>query len=213
MIEILIMLVGVEKDEREFRFFICSCLLKCSERLSEEARRSAWSKFWASGSYAAQMGFIAANIQEICIKHKRVLNSTRKQYAQIYSIENVQVCRDVFMHTLRVSTHRINTALKKLKRSPDMRDKRGSVSGGRNALPRSTVKRVKAHINQFPRYISHYTREKSSKEYLNPDFTVPLMFKLFKEKYPKIHCSFSSYNKILITNFNLCRKRCQKDTS
>lgn len=116
-------------------------------------------KYWDLGTYNAQTGYIAALVQQHPIQRKKAPTSTRRTYSRIYTLDNEPVCRDTFIHTLRISPSRVNTALFKANNSSTMRDKRGLHSGGNLKQPVGTINLIKDHIRSFPSYKSHYCRE------------------------------------------------------
>lgn len=112
--------------------------------------------------------------------------------------------------TLHISSKRINTALSKVRNLSTL-DRRG-VAGGHNKMPDEKRNAVVKHINQFPRYKSHYCRvKKLDQEYLQEGTTLPLMYKLYKTE-NSVPVSFSSYKRIFLNDFNLKLKKPKKDT-
>jgi hypothetical protein len=108
---------------KEFRDYRCTC--KCHEKVTLEARKSMFQKFWSLGNYNAQNMFICAHITEEPVKRKRVQHSKRN-FTRNYKMENATVCRTMFVQSLRISTKRVNTALKKNERRCHKRQKRSS---------------------------------------------------------------------------------------
>lgn len=116
----------------------------------------------------------------------------------------------MFIRTLHISSKRINTALSKVRNLSTL-DRR-SVAGGNNKMPDEKRNAVVKHINQFPRYKSHYCRvKKLDQEYLQEGTTLPLMYKLYKTE-NSVPVSFSSYKRIFLNDFNLKLKKPKKDT-
>ena len=94
------------------------------------------------------------------------------------NLSTVRVCKRMYMTTLDINTSRINYALQKKARG-EMADQRGKAESA-NKTPEAAVQRVQKHINQFPRYVSHYTRHHSQKEYLSKVSSIEEMYRLYK---------------------------------
>jgi hypothetical protein len=191
---------------KEFRDFHCSC--RCNKKISVERRRMIFTSFYDLGDYNSQNMFLCAHVTEKAIQRKRVEESNRR-FTREYKLDNVVVCRNHFIHTLRVSTKRVNTALKKMK-SDSITDKRGQ-SGGRNKLDEKRLEEVRNHIRKIPTYKSHYCRSITETKYLPTEMTLPLMYGLYKEEVDN-PVSQSKYNSIFYSEFNLKRKPLKKDT-
>lgn len=137
---------------------------------------------------------------------------TKREFTRIYHLSKIEVCRELFIKTLGISSKRVNTALAKV-RNLAIPDKRG-CAGGHNKLATDVKDLVINHINKIPRYKSHYCRESANKqEFLPIGMTVDKMFRLYKEDNPNSKLvSFSTYRKIFLTEFNLRTKQPKKDT-
>ncbi|XP_046664049.1 uncharacterized protein LOC124356846 [Homalodisca vitripennis] len=191
---------------KNFRDFHCAC--KCNEKVSLEVRKSTFKKFYDLGDYNAQNMFICASVQEEKTKRPTVQLSKR-QFTRKYTINNTVICRNMYVQTLRVSTKRINTALKKLK-NDNVKDERGKC-GGSNKIEDKRIEEVRNHIKRIPAYKSHYCRTTTESCWLPPDMTLPRMYSLYKAEVEH-PVSQSKYNQIFYADFNLKRKPLQKDT-
>lgn len=119
----------------------------------------------------------------------------------MYHLNGVKVCRAIFIQTLRISTSRVTTALRKTSASGSpnsLKDQRGKMTGGQLKLLPTTVKKVIEHIKSFPTYISHYCRKEKEAKFLPEEMTIEKMIILFTEKYPALKCSKSSDKNIFI---------------
>lgn len=197
------------KYAKEFRDYLCNCRLKCNEKLTTNERKTIFDNFYKSGSYEARCLLLQAMIKEVPIKRKRVKHSDKKSTSREYFLGNEKVCKNIFMQTLRVSSCSVNVALKK-KKEGSVGDGRGKA-GGHNKLSELKINTVVQHISKFPRYISHYCRSKTEAEYLLPDTTLPLMYKLYCDE-TENPVSQTLYKKIFYSKFNLKRKPLKKDT-
>lgn len=198
---------------KEFIEFKCKCLANCHEKISLEEQRNFFQQYWNLADYNVQTTFLSTYIRESSVKKKLVTakNPQMRNFSRQYFINKTEVCRDMFINVLRVSTKRINTALCKV-RKLEIPDRRGLSSGGHNKMSADQESAVITHINQFPRYKSHYCRStKGNQEFLQEGTTLTIMYKLYKIANLK-PVSFSSYKKIFLTKFNLRQKKPKKDT-
>ncbi|KAF9412137.1 hypothetical protein HW555_009267 [Spodoptera exigua] len=156
--------------------------------------------------------YIAASVKEADVKRRMTNSNMKKKFSRKYLLDKVEVCRDLFVKTLGVSTKRVNTALTKM-RSQDCLDKRGSKSGGKNKCSDELVSQVRCHINSLPKYKSHYRRSERETEYLMPDMTLDKMYDLYCEHVGEAEkVSKAMYTKLFYTYFNLKRAPLKKDT-
>lgn len=61
---------------------------------------------------------------------------------------------------------------------------------------------VKAHINKFPRYKSHYCRNRIETEYLNSELNLAKLYEMYKEGHQE-PVGESTYKRIFYKHFNL----------
>ena len=97
---------------------------------------------------------------------------------------SVRVCKKVSLKIHDVSNGRLDRALRAHQNaggSPHC-DQRGRHEPG-NKTKKETVDMIKAHINSFPQYKSHYSRNNNpNREFLTPFLTIHMMYGLYKEK-------------------------------
>ena len=206
--ETYITVKGKTKLPKEFRQFLCQCA--CLERVSVQKAREEYDKFYAVDSYDAQRALICAMVRECPVKRKQVKGSDKKKFSREYSVNGVVVCKAFFLQTFRVSSGKVDLALKGKKRPEGIKDLRG-INGGKNKVSEEQFKQVKNHIDKFPKYKSHYSSAKTECKYLRSDTTLPVMYNLYKQE-SKFPVSFSKYKDIFLTCFNLKRKPLKKDT-
>lgn len=104
-------------------------------------------------------------------------------------------------------------------------DKRGRHSNRPNQISEDLKKQIHEHVNSFPKRISHYTRNRSTKYYLSSDLNISIMHDLYLEKFeadqhklkqeglpykPKI--SYDFYGRYFRENFNIRFGTARKDT-
>lgn len=140
-----------------------------------------------------------------------IIGGKKRNRDRSYSIFGQKACRKAVLGTLQISSSRVNTALYQYENCETLTDNRGKSSGGWNALPPAKREEVRAHIDSFPKYISHYTRAKSDGMYLGSDLNLAKMYRLYKDE-AENPASESFYIKFFKDNFNLRFKTPKKDT-
>lgn len=202
---------SVQIQPKEFVDFRCNCTSQCAENVPVESRRSEFDRFWSLNSYEAQNNFIAASVLEIEKKRSYGRNTEKRKFSRIYKITDTKVCREMFINTLKLTTFRVNTALKKFHGRAPIGDQRGLRQGGKNKLTDERIQAVVNHINKIPKYSSHYRREQTKAEYLPPGITIQKMYDMYKQE-EENPVSLMSYKNIFYTKFNLKIKALKKDT-
>lgn len=85
-------------------------------------------------------------------------------YSFLVNNEKITICRTMYLHTLSISEQFIKTAQSKDGSSGlvinDQRGKHEPV----NKCPQIIIDSIKTHIEKYPAYISHYSREKTEEK-------------------------------------------------
>lgn len=201
---------GTLVESKEFRDYQCSC--KCNEKVSTEDRKKEFIRFWSLETLSAKCLFVCSKVSVKPVNRKRVVGPTVRSNTRVYSLAGQPVCKAIFLQTLRISSCRVNKYLLTQKNLEPIKDNRGQ-QGGSNKLPQNKEDEVVNHINRFPKYKSHYCRERNDgKQYLTSETTLPLMYSMYKEEHPDKPVSISKYKQIFYSKFNLTRKALKKDT-
>lgn len=114
----------------------------------------------------------------------------------------------MFLNTFSVTEKYLSTVLnKKLSGNSGIvtSDKRGKHPLA-NTTPLEVIEGVRSHINMFPRYESHYSREKNKREYLGSEINITTMFKMYGDECNErgnTKCSEWKYREIFNKEFNL----------
>ncbi|KAL4707280.1 hypothetical protein ACJJTC_019818 [Scirpophaga incertulas] len=195
-----------------------TCRLKCSEKIDGEQRLSIFNNFWKLGELSRQRDFVSKCIKEVKPKYslhnensKRSLNLA---YHFIVDSETIRVCKRFFQATLDIGHSFITTIKKKTSSTGTiLEDMRGKCSKG-NSLPDTIKNGVSEHINTYPRKESHYCRSSTSREYLDGDLNLSLMYRQYKEwcvANEKPLAKKGTYEHIFTTEFNISFYRPKKD--
>lgn len=186
--------------------FICDCPRKCTSLVSLELRKRLFNQFHSMGTFNGRCAHITG-----CVSKPISSQANDRAPDRRYSMFGFEVCRAAFLRTLQISESRVTTALEKQKKCDTYSDGRGKTSGGHNALPPSKRREVIEHIDSFPRYISHYTRNQTDAKFLNSELNLSKMYELYKLKFDQ-PASKSYYKKIFYNEFDLRFKVPKQDT-
>lgn len=202
--------MGVGCDEK--------CRQKCQTRITIEARKEAFDKFWGTGEKVLQWCYINKCVSTVAIKRRRITvdddddeDFFRKLSYQYYlpsEGEMVPVCMKMFLNTFNISKTVVKNALRK--NSPD---KRGRHKLKRRRLPLELVVSVKDHIKSFPLVESHYCRKDSRKKYLDEKLNVARMHRMYcavRNDLPNT-ANLRQYRDIFNTCFNISFFKPKKD--
>lgn len=116
---------------------------------------------------------------------RKKANATKnKSVSCVYITGEFKVCQKFFKKTLCISNKRIQNIVNKKKLSVSgvsPRDNRGKKIPA-NKIPEERVNIIKDHINKYPKYTSHYTREKNpNRKFLPTGLTIKEMYKAYQD--------------------------------
>lgn len=205
---------GTIRKAREMK---SSCHVKCNrceKRLSEDERRDLFEKFWQLENLERKRDYISRLItdQKPATIHTSIENA--KKSTRIYHLivndgeEAIRVCKKMFLNTLGIADSWIETTLKKMGPEGLEPDMRGRHHNRPNRISEATRQSVRDHINSYIRVYSHYTRERTKREYLETNVkSVERMYRQYQEWAP-LHgverlASDDTYREIFTTEFNL----------
>lgn len=203
-----------------------TCRFKCLLNITPEQRRNIFKKFWSpSKSTELKRQFVASNVHLVNVKRRRSRTGERENKKTFnrkftFSIDNVQteVCKVFFLNTLAISQTFVTTALsKKLVGGMTETDQRGKKVPP-NKIPTDAKDSIRKHIMKFPTVESHYSRERSSKKYLDASLNIARMYELYREGMLENNVPESEipkawlYYEIFNTEFNYSFKLPDNDT-
>lgn len=122
---------------------------------------------------------------------------------QLRAGHKVPICQKMLCYILKITPRRLQKLQEKIKYNKPLEDGRGKHLNRPNAIPDNVKNQIRMHIESFPKQESHYSRQKTSKMWLNPDLSIKKMYVLFKEKYPFANCNEKLYRDIFRSDFNL----------
>lgn len=145
-------------------------------------------------------------------------DESKRQSTVIFKVPNgtgqlMHVCKQTFISIFAVTKNEIDTLVKRKKMGESIYNEKRGKYNKPCKFSESDRLDVKTHINSIPRCESHYTRARSSKEYLSPDLSVNRLFKAFKEKYPDTNVTYKFYLKVFSEDFpNVSFRKPRTDT-
>ncbi|KAE8738910.1 hypothetical protein FOCC_FOCC015599 [Frankliniella occidentalis] len=184
---------------------LADCRMKCREKLNEEDRKVVFQEYWGQRDFDRRVNYISSHVfqKPTAVKRTKDEKSGRNRTCTLrYELDinnsRIVVCKKCFLATLCENDSFVQRALLNKKRSLSgvtSSDRRGRHPSVRKT-PRETIEAVKKHINEFPRYSSHYGRSHSSKMYLGVGMTIQRLYEDYSDKdrnNPKV--SLSTYSR------------------
>lgn len=131
-------------------------------------------------------------------------------YSRVYHLpdstgKQIVVCKTLFKKTFLISDGRINRVLKnKPLGNPPPSDRRGQFTPA-TKTPTSKIEAIKKFINKFPKYYSHYARNKNlNTQYLAPNLNITTMYNIYKKEEGAGNCvSLWVFRRTFDSLFNL----------
>jgi hypothetical protein len=185
------------------------CRLNCKQNLEAHADQI-FEEYWALGSHDRRVQYVADRVNVMpkrCQRIRLIDESDKKKprtYSNFYNFvvrgQKVSVCKQCFMAVLNETDRFIRDAIaKKMETLSGVtpEDKRGSAAPA-NKLSDEVINDIKAHINSYPRYQSHYSRRHTEKYYLSARLTISDMYNAYVSEGGK-DVSYSSYYRVFQT--------------
>ncbi|KAK3931053.1 Proline--tRNA ligase [Frankliniella fusca] len=181
---------------------LSACRMKCATKLNEEGRIEIFNEYWALNDFNLRVTYIANHVFQMEKKtsRKRVEGSSRNRSCTLkYELEQdntrIQVCKKCFLDTLSENDGFVKRALLNKNKSYSgvtRSDQRGQKSSSKKCA-QSVVDCINNHISSFPKYVSHYGRSQSNKQYLGADLSLNQMYRLYLENDNNPKVSRSTY--------------------
>lgn len=162
------------------------CKKKCFTRITPESCSLLCDEVWKGlGDQNLRSTYIADRVEVVpkgSQTLKNVSPSRRKnrtftmKYHVTVNGSNIDVCKGCFMDIYAVSAKFIEVAVGKKMKNPAgvvSKDGRGMSS---HPLADSKLQEVIDHLNSFPKYKSHYARNKTDKQFLPNHLTAKIMY-------------------------------------
>lgn len=167
--------------------------------------------FYRNASKIEQDNFILKHTSQCTPKRKRPLKGIRNDRVAIYYFVKsarkgmVQVCSAAFQRILGISSYRIQNISKKF-----------LVTGGQPKENRGGDRKSKKYANKTDKVMgfisrlkcveSHYTREKSQRQYMPSDCSIRKLWKLYCQENEVLKVKYEFFRKIFVEKFNISFK-------
>lgn len=194
----------------------CSCKrFKCFDGISDDDELEVFKRVHDLPSKNEQDLLIQSLIEAHDVKRRR----PRKEHSskQVYKTftyyitignKRTQVCYKAFLALNAITDKRVKRIRKLLLEGKTPEDKRGKGTSA-NTLPPETREIIRNHIESFPVKQAHYSGK--TKDYLDARLSVSCMYRLMKEKYPELQCSYHVFLDVFNSSYNLHFGRPQID--
>lgn len=194
-----------------------TCRMKCSLKLNEQQRQKLNTSFWSNfSSWGQRNQYLSTCIMVRPVARERCRSEGRKKSRMTSRSfyfhnegERIQVCQRMFLNTLSITEKYVSTVLKKTADAGVvLRDERGKHTPA-NKSADVIIEGIRSHIDKYPAYESHYSREKSKRKYLGPELNLSLMYKMYFDEGKKNNTHEKSvgsewlYRKIFNEEFNI----------
>ncbi|XP_038218902.1 uncharacterized protein LOC119837403 isoform X2 [Zerene cesonia] len=161
------------------------CRLKCSEKFTSVQRQALFAAFWAIGDIDKQRLFINSCMSNVSPRYKYTNalhpRQSNKAFHFVMDGKTIRVCKTFFIATLNISDRVIRTVKQKCDKLGIIQcDPRGKHNNHRTN-DESLILDIKKFIDAIPRIESHYTRQTSTREYIDGAKSIKDIFKDFKE--------------------------------
>ena len=172
---------------REFDDTSCGCSLRCCEKLSSTERKRIFESFWATGNFDVQNAYLCGCMKVLPVSRWYSPRGTqsRRHYLRTFYVKrgsvSVRLCKKAFLSMHGVPNWHLDHALRAQEASGGALhcNQRGRHEP-KNKTKSDTIDSIKAHINSFPHYKSHYSRKDNpNREILNLYLSVQKMYQLY----------------------------------
>nr|XP_037875673.1 uncharacterized protein LOC119630407 [Bombyx mori] len=167
---------------------VCACRLKCNERISENVRTTIYQKYYAEDmTWDRKRQFIISRVSEAPTARSRRRDPDqlpKRAYTLHYTFlinEKVEkVCKKFFLNTLAISETVVRNAVKKSTNGFVQADRRGRHEPS-NKIAEIVKETVRKHIDNVPKYESHYSRSRTERLYLGNHLNIDKLYSLYVE--------------------------------
>ena len=191
----------------------CGCARHCFDKVSQERRKALFEGFWKMANFDIQNTYLCGCIKTSNTKRKYTKREeSRRKFTRVFYVSNggisERVCKTAFLSIFSVSNGCLSRALQGQAECGGLPhcDQRGRHEPA-NKTQEERVAFVKAHIDRFPKYESHYSRsDNPNRNYLSPSLSVSTMYDLYKSACAEENetpVSEWKYRHIFNTEYNL----------
>lgn len=168
----------------------CKCKNNCFDLFQDNEMRTVYQAFWDMGDRDLQNNYLFGQIRPSSPKRRyRKSASPRKNKTYKYHVrckdgKEKAVCRKAFLsiHGLQNNEGRLKGVLKQQREGclTPKADRRGHHNNRPNKVTEEDTRRVLEHIDSFPTYESHYSRnDNPNRRYLGLELSIAMMYSLY----------------------------------
>ncbi|CAH0729639.1 unnamed protein product, partial [Brenthis ino] len=160
------------------------CRLKCYEKFTSLQRQAIFDTYWNIGELNLQRSFIQSCMSDVTPRYKYT-NAMRPREANkafhfIVNGRPIRVCKPFFVGTLNISDRVIRTVIQKCQNHGVLQNDRRGKHDNHTTTDETLISDIKTFIDSIPRVPSHYTRQTSTREYIDGGKTITDLFNDFK---------------------------------
>ncbi|CAH0722016.1 unnamed protein product, partial [Brenthis ino] len=160
------------------------CRLKCYEKFTSLQRQAIFDTYWNIGELNLQRSFIQSCMSDVTPRYKYT-NAMRPRQANkafhfIVNGRPIRVCKPFFVGTLNISDRVIRTVIQKCQNHGVLQNDRRGKHDNHTTTDETLISDIKTFIDSIPRVPSHYTRQTSTREYIDGGKTITDLFNDFK---------------------------------
>ncbi|XP_047027513.1 uncharacterized protein LOC124635622 isoform X3 [Helicoverpa zea] len=193
------------------------CRLQYSSKIDSVQRQSIFDAYWELGDIHNQRSFILSCLSDITPRYKYTNALTprhcNKAFHFVVAGNSIRVCKTFFTNTLNISDRMIRTVKHKTDKHGILKTDCRGITGNHKS-DEVLISDIKEFINSIPRTDSHYTRQSSTREYIDGGKTIVDLFKDFEEvqkQKNKPAGKYCTFYKVFNTQFNISFFRPRKD--
>lgn len=197
------------------------CRLKCYEKFTSLQRQAIFDAYWNIGELNQQRSFIQSCMSDVTPRYKYT-NAMRPRQANkaFHFIVNggpIRVCKPFFVGTLNISDRVIRTVIQKCQNHGVLENDRRGKHDNHTTTDETLISDIKTFIDSIPRVPSHYTRQTSTREYIDGGKTITDLFNDFKvaqEKNSKPYGKYCMFYRTFSKEYNIsffCPRKDQCD--
>ncbi|CAI6374563.1 unnamed protein product [Macrosiphum euphorbiae] len=169
----------------------CKCKLQCFEAVTDEQKHLLINMFNNIADKEKQDTFLSGLIQISDVLRRRPINNEKPNrsvacsYKVRFGTDELKVCKTAFCSFFGIGKAVVERVFTKLRQNiPSPKDLRLKHTVRPNKLPDNILFQLSAHIQSFPKCISHYSRQDNNeKRYLSAELSVHKMYEMYIEKY------------------------------
>lgn len=194
------------------------CVFKCSQKFSEERRKTIFNELWDMGDKREQQHFLLRHVEERPAQRRRVGSDKRTTTFHYYfltaDLTREEVCRVFFLNTLDIKRDYVYNTIRRQSSTGLLRPNCQGKHGKQKKTTEALLQGVREHIMSFPVVDSHYCRARTERKYLDSFLSLAAMYRLYSNQCDEKgveKVNEAIYRKVFNTEFNFGFHKPKKD--